>query len=199
MASYRSTVDTWWLCPCNLCEFNPFFFNSHRFNIIKDYLITQVFTVITLTSILGYCSPSEYINADNSKQLGLLGNTENYSLQIPLLHIIQNNLEHFVNSLFYLKMSWHWYIVIGHHLTHYLWATGRRIQLTWVTYHDTLQFIWKKLEFSMYLSVSFPANYGIQDAHWNSSQGETHFSHIWRPWSCRNFLILNWLSVFHQH
>ncbi|KAK2520156.1 Rad51ap2 [Columba livia] len=63
-----------------------------RFNIIKDYLITQVFTVITLTSILGYCSPSEYINDDNTVNKVFQLENENIFGIVQGVNIIENDM-----------------------------------------------------------------------------------------------------------
>ena len=50
--------------------------------------VAETGNMLVVSHSFGCWSPSEYINADNSKRLGLLGNTENYNLQISLLHII---------------------------------------------------------------------------------------------------------------
>lgn len=126
--------------------------------------IAEIGSMLVVSHSFGCWSPSECINADNSKQLCLLGNTENYNFSISVTY----NPRATSNVSWTPPFIWRWVdidILLLVNTNTLLLVTRRCIQLKWVTYCKTFQLIWKKVEFSRYLSVCSSANYGIQDTH----------------------------------
>lgn len=146
---------------------------------------------VVVSHSFGCWSPSEYINADNSKQLGLLGDTENYNLQISLLHIIPEQPWPF-HELFLLSVDevtliyFYWSSPI-----HSYWQQGGAY--SWNESHiaTPCNLYGKKWNFqNIFLSSPQLTMEYKTPTKTQAIVGHRYFSHTWSRWSCRIFFKL---------